>query len=71
MCYFLACSRVFYLHTVFTYLFVAHLNFFVFFIRLNFQFCPSSKVHGFSSVDLKSNGEDEVCHLFSRHASLQ
>lgn len=31
-------------------------------IRLNFQFCPSSKVHGFSTVDLKPNGEDEVEH---------
>lgn len=29
-------------------------------LGLNFQFCPSSKVHGFSSVDLKSNGEDEM-----------
>uniref|UniRef100_A0A8C1EAI7 E3 ubiquitin-protein ligase n=1 Tax=Cyprinus carpio carpio TaxID=630221 RepID=A0A8C1EAI7_CYPCA len=28
-------------------------------LGLNFQFCPSSKVHGFSSVDLKPNGEDE------------
>ncbi|KAI5622228.1 E3 ubiquitin-protein ligase HECTD1 isoform X1 [Silurus asotus] len=29
-------------------------------LGLNFQFCPSSKVHGFSAVDLKSNGEDEM-----------
>ncbi|KAG1971591.1 E3 ubiquitin-protein ligase HECTD1 [Pimephales promelas] len=29
-------------------------------LGLNFQFCPSSKVHGFSSVDLKPNGEDEM-----------
>lgn len=31
-----------------------------FLCRLNFQFCPSSKVHGFSAVDLKPNGDDEV-----------
>lgn len=29
-------------------------------LRLNFQFCPSSKVHGFSAVDLKPNGDNEV-----------
>ncbi|XP_006006429.1 E3 ubiquitin-protein ligase HECTD1 isoform X10 [Latimeria chalumnae] len=29
-------------------------------LGLNFQFCPSSKVHGFAAVDLKPNGEDEV-----------
>ncbi|XP_064192142.1 E3 ubiquitin-protein ligase HECTD1 isoform X4 [Anguilla rostrata] len=29
-------------------------------LGLNFQFCPSSKVHGFSAVDLKPNGEDEM-----------
>ncbi|RXN20737.1 E3 ubiquitin- ligase HECTD1 isoform X1 [Labeo rohita] len=29
-------------------------------LGLNFQFCPSSKVHGFSTVDLKPNGEDEM-----------
>ncbi|KAM9708078.1 E3 ubiquitin-protein ligase HECTD1 isoform 2-T3 [Menidia menidia] len=29
-------------------------------LGLNFQFCPSSKVHGFSAVDLKSNGDDEM-----------
>ncbi|XP_023647936.1 E3 ubiquitin-protein ligase HECTD1 isoform X7 [Paramormyrops kingsleyae] len=29
-------------------------------LGLNFQFCPSSKVHGFSVVDLKPNGEDEM-----------
>ncbi|XP_051501743.1 E3 ubiquitin-protein ligase HECTD1 isoform X10 [Myxocyprinus asiaticus] len=29
-------------------------------LGLNFQFCPSSKVHGFSTVDLKPNGEDEI-----------
>uniref|UniRef100_A0A3Q3FE88 E3 ubiquitin-protein ligase n=1 Tax=Kryptolebias marmoratus TaxID=37003 RepID=A0A3Q3FE88_KRYMA len=28
--------------------------------HLNFQFCPSSKVHGFSAVDLKPNGDDEM-----------
>lgn len=28
--------------------------------RLNFQFCPSSKIHGFFAVDLKPNGDDEV-----------
>lgn len=30
------------------------------FSRLNFQFCPSSKVHGFSALDLKPNGDNEV-----------
>ncbi|XP_058843632.1 E3 ubiquitin-protein ligase HECTD1 isoform X2 [Acipenser ruthenus] len=29
-------------------------------LGLNFQFCPSSKVHGFTAVDLKPNGEDEM-----------
>ncbi|KAM8917345.1 E3 ubiquitin-protein ligase HECTD1 isoform 3-T3 [Spinachia spinachia] len=29
-------------------------------LGLNFQFCPSSKVHGFSAVDLKTNGDDEM-----------
>ncbi|XP_041122676.1 E3 ubiquitin-protein ligase HECTD1-like isoform X9 [Polyodon spathula] len=29
-------------------------------LGLNFQFCPSSKVHGFAAVDLKPNGEDEM-----------
>ncbi|XP_017295890.1 E3 ubiquitin-protein ligase HECTD1 isoform X2 [Kryptolebias marmoratus] len=29
-------------------------------LGLNFQFCPSSKVHGFSAVDLKPNGDDEM-----------
>ncbi|XP_066550814.1 E3 ubiquitin-protein ligase HECTD1 isoform X3 [Amia ocellicauda] len=29
-------------------------------LGLNFQFCPSSKVHGFSAVDLKPHGEDEM-----------
>ncbi|KAG9480960.1 hypothetical protein GDO78_010299 [Eleutherodactylus coqui] len=29
-------------------------------LGLNFQFCPSSRVYGFSAVDLKPNGEDEV-----------
>ncbi|KAM6973602.1 E3 ubiquitin-protein ligase HECTD1 isoform 3-T3 [Aplochiton taeniatus] len=29
-------------------------------LGLNFQFCPSSKVHGFSAVDLKANGDDEM-----------
>ncbi|XP_067334930.1 E3 ubiquitin-protein ligase HECTD1 isoform X2 [Channa argus] len=29
-------------------------------LGLNFQFCPSSKVHGFSAVDLKPNGDDEI-----------
>lgn len=29
-------------------------------LGLNFQFCPSSRVHGFSAVDLKSNGDDEM-----------
>lgn len=33
---------------------------FFLFSRLNFQFCPSSKVHGFSAVDLKPNGDNEV-----------
>ncbi|XP_059376450.1 E3 ubiquitin-protein ligase HECTD1 isoform X7 [Carassius carassius] len=32
-------------------------------LGLNFQFCPSSKVHGFSSVDLKPNGEDEMVSM--------
>ncbi|XP_060736192.1 E3 ubiquitin-protein ligase HECTD1 isoform X6 [Tachysurus vachellii] len=32
-------------------------------LGLNFQFCPSSKVHGFSEVDLKPNGEDEMVTL--------
>ncbi|XP_017331292.1 E3 ubiquitin-protein ligase HECTD1 isoform X5 [Ictalurus punctatus] len=32
-------------------------------LGLNFQFCPSSKVHGFSAVDLKPNGEDEMVTL--------
>uniref|UniRef100_H3CA85 E3 ubiquitin-protein ligase n=1 Tax=Tetraodon nigroviridis TaxID=99883 RepID=H3CA85_TETNG len=27
---------------------------------LNFQFCPSSKVHGFSALDLKPNGDNEM-----------
>lgn len=27
---------------------------------LNFQFCPSSRVYGFTAVDLKPGGEDEV-----------
>lgn len=30
------------------------------FYRLNFQFCPSSRVYGFTAVDLKPGGEDEV-----------
>ncbi|XP_041131232.1 E3 ubiquitin-protein ligase HECTD1 isoform X8 [Polyodon spathula] len=29
-------------------------------LGLNYQFCPSSKVHGFTAVDLKPNGEDEM-----------
>ncbi|CAL8303346.1 unnamed protein product [Boreogadus saida] len=29
-------------------------------LGLNFQFCPSSKVHGFTAVDLKPNGDDEM-----------
>ncbi|KAM9569753.1 E3 ubiquitin-protein ligase HECTD1-like isoform 13-T13 [Salvelinus alpinus] len=29
-------------------------------LGLNFQFCPSSKVHGFSAVDLKPNADDEM-----------
>ncbi|KAM9354685.1 E3 ubiquitin-protein ligase HECTD1 isoform 1-T1 [Pholidichthys leucotaenia] len=29
-------------------------------LGLNFQFCPSSKIHGFSAVDLKPNGDDEM-----------
>lgn len=29
-------------------------------LMLNFQFCPSSRVYGFSAVDLKPNGEDEM-----------
>ncbi|XP_054653507.1 E3 ubiquitin-protein ligase HECTD1 [Dunckerocampus dactyliophorus] len=29
-------------------------------LGLNFQFCPSSRVHGFSAVDLKLNGDDEM-----------
>ncbi|XP_075699792.1 E3 ubiquitin-protein ligase HECTD1 isoform X12 [Rhinoderma darwinii] len=29
-------------------------------LGLNFQFCPSSRVYGFSAVDLKPNGEDEM-----------
>lgn len=33
---------------------------FLSFSRLNFQFCPSSKVHGFSALDLKPNGDNEV-----------
>ncbi|XP_052000987.1 E3 ubiquitin-protein ligase HECTD1 isoform X9 [Xyrauchen texanus] len=32
-------------------------------LGLNFQFCPSSKVHGFSTVDLKPNGEDEIVSM--------
>lgn len=32
-------------------------------LGLNFQFCPSSKVHGFSTVDLKSNGDDEMVSM--------
>lgn len=32
-------------------------------LGLNFQFCPSSKVHGFSAVDLKSNGDDEMVSM--------
>ncbi|XP_028293111.1 E3 ubiquitin-protein ligase HECTD1 isoform X2 [Gouania willdenowi] len=32
-------------------------------LGLNFQFCPSSKVHGFSAVDLKPNGDDEMVTL--------
>ncbi|XP_051578204.1 E3 ubiquitin-protein ligase HECTD1-like isoform X5 [Myxocyprinus asiaticus] len=52
-------------------------------LGLNFQFCPSSKVHGFSTVDLKPNGEDEIVTMenaeeyvelmfdFSMHTGLQ
>ncbi|XP_027027944.1 E3 ubiquitin-protein ligase HECTD1 isoform X3 [Tachysurus fulvidraco] len=52
-------------------------------LGLNFQFCPSSKVHGFSTVDLKPNGEDEMVTLdnaeeyvelmfdFSMHIGIQ
>ncbi|XP_029106106.1 E3 ubiquitin-protein ligase HECTD1 isoform X5 [Scleropages formosus] len=52
-------------------------------LGLNFQFCPSSKVHGFSAVDLKPNGEDEMVTLdnaeeyvelmfdFSMHSGIQ
>ncbi|XP_025058270.1 E3 ubiquitin-protein ligase HECTD1 isoform X6 [Alligator sinensis] len=29
-------------------------------LGLNFQFCPSSKVYGFTAVDLKPGGEDEM-----------
>ncbi|XP_065451488.1 E3 ubiquitin-protein ligase HECTD1 isoform X16 [Chrysemys picta bellii] len=29
-------------------------------LGLNFQFCPSSRVYGFTAVDLKPNGEDEM-----------
>ncbi|XP_034015677.1 E3 ubiquitin-protein ligase HECTD1 isoform X3 [Thalassophryne amazonica] len=29
-------------------------------LGLNFQFSPSSKIHGFSAVDLKPNGDDEM-----------
>uniref|UniRef100_F6QKD9 E3 ubiquitin-protein ligase n=1 Tax=Xenopus tropicalis TaxID=8364 RepID=F6QKD9_XENTR len=29
-------------------------------LGLNFQFCPSSRVYGFSAVDLRPNGEDEM-----------
>ncbi|XP_056283262.1 E3 ubiquitin-protein ligase HECTD1 isoform X2 [Pseudoliparis swirei] len=29
-------------------------------LGLNFQFCPSSKVHGFLAMDLKPNGDDEM-----------
>ncbi|XP_074959386.1 E3 ubiquitin-protein ligase HECTD1 isoform X10 [Phalacrocorax aristotelis] len=29
-------------------------------LGLNFQFCPSSKVYGFTAVDLKPGGEDET-----------
>ncbi|KAM9466848.1 E3 ubiquitin-protein ligase HECTD1 isoform 3-T5 [Clarias gariepinus] len=32
-------------------------------LGLNFQFCPSSKVHGYSAVDLKPNGDDEMVTL--------
>ncbi|CAI5697222.1 unnamed protein product [Oreochromis niloticus] len=32
-------------------------------LGLNFQFCPSSKVHGFSAVDLKPNGDDEMVSM--------
>ncbi|XP_043929755.1 E3 ubiquitin-protein ligase HECTD1 isoform X1 [Protopterus annectens] len=29
-------------------------------LGFNFQFCPSSKVYGFTALDLKPNGEDEM-----------
>ncbi|XP_056666402.1 E3 ubiquitin-protein ligase HECTD1 isoform X7 [Monodelphis domestica] len=29
-------------------------------LGLNFQFCPSSRVYGFTAVDLKPRGEDEI-----------
>nr|XP_033808049.1 E3 ubiquitin-protein ligase HECTD1 isoform X7 [Geotrypetes seraphini] len=29
-------------------------------LGLNFQFCPSSRVYGFTAVDLKPNGEDDL-----------
>ncbi|XP_024133712.1 E3 ubiquitin-protein ligase HECTD1 [Oryzias melastigma] len=32
-------------------------------LGLNFQFCPSSKIHGFFAVDLKPNGDDEMVSL--------
>ncbi|XP_070972554.1 E3 ubiquitin-protein ligase HECTD1 isoform X14 [Oncorhynchus clarkii lewisi] len=52
-------------------------------LGLNFQFCPSSKVHGFSAVDLKPNGNDEMVTMenaeeyvelmfdFSMHTGIQ
>ncbi|XP_076022165.1 E3 ubiquitin-protein ligase HECTD1 isoform X2 [Genypterus blacodes] len=52
-------------------------------LGLNFQFCPSSKVHGFSAVDLKPNGDDEMVTMenaeeyvelmfdFSMHTGIQ
>lgn len=40
--------------------FKAHASVFLPPRRLNFQFCPSSKIHGFFAVDLKPNGDDEV-----------
>ena len=29
-------------------------------LGLNFQFCPSSRIYGFTAVDLKPSGEDEM-----------
>ncbi|XP_058018180.1 E3 ubiquitin-protein ligase HECTD1 isoform X8 [Ahaetulla prasina] len=52
-------------------------------LGLNFQFCPSSRVYGFTAVDLKPGGEDELVTMdnaeeyvdlmfdFCMHAGIQ